>query len=442
VKLFVYGLLLFVVLFQGCSHKQFQALDVEQTFIEGFSDIPQDPKIYLQNYQDSKALKNAQKNYKEKYYRIWLNSPRTSLYEAMWPHRAFTCKGKYYGINLKRVECSFFDKMYLRANFAHYMEVAKKALTTNAVNLRAFPTQKVLFRDPNRAGEGFPFDYLQNSLIAPNKPLFVSHLSDNKEWAFVFSSFGSGWVKTKDIVYINDSDAKVWMEAKQVYLLKDQKDIVDKEGFLFRLRIGMMLPLIKENKEDYSVLVTSKKDIDIPVYKMIKISKRYASKKPLLFTQKNIATVLNELKTSQYGWGGMYEQRDCSATMRDFFAPFGIWLGRNSSVQARVGKVFSVLKLDSKQKIATIEQNAVPFETMLYRKGHIVLYVGKYNDKIIVFQNMWGIKTTDGKKSGRFVIGRSVFSTLEIGKNLSYYDPTSSFIQKMRSFNIVTQTKD
>ncbi len=438
-RFYIYLLLFFVVVFQGCSQKEFKVLDVDRSYIKGLSDIPQNPKIYLQNYNDAKVLKNAQKSYKEKYYRIWLKPPKTSLYEAMWPHRTFTCKGKYYGINLKRVECSFFDKMYLRANFAHYMEVSKKALTTKAVNLRAFPTQKVLFRDPNRAGEGFPFDYLQNSLIAPNKPLFVSHFSDNKEWAFVFSSFGSGWVQVNDIVFINDNDAKTWMEAKQVHIYDEGRDIVNHEKFLFRLRVGMMLPLVQEDQNSYSVLAVSKKDENSSIYKIIKISKRYASIEPLLFTKKNIATVLDKLKDSKYGWGGMYEQRDCSATMRDFFAPFGIWLGRNSSVQAKIGKVINLSNLSETQKIQKIKQDAIPFETMLYRKGHIVLYIGIYRGQIIIFQDMWGIKIKHAKQTGRKVIGKTVFSTLDMGENIPCFDNSSTFLKKLKSFNIVTQ---
>ena len=44
-----------------------------------------------------------------------------------------------------------------------------------------------------------------------------------------------------------------------------------------------------------------------------------------------------------YGYGGLYDNRDCSAMTRDLFAPFGLYLPRNSSEQARGGKVVPLL---------------------------------------------------------------------------------------------------
>jgi len=138
-----------------------------------------------------------------------------------------------------------------------------------------------------------------------------------------------------------------------------------------------------------------------------------------------------------YGWGGMYGQRDCSSTMRDFFAPFGVWLPRNSSKQAQVGKVISFEGMSDKEKLATIKKEGIAFRTLLYRHGHIVLYVGVYNGKVIVFQNMWGVTTRKDGKAGRFVVGRPVFSTLEIGKYLEFYDEKSSLLSHLTSMNII-----
>jgi cell wall-associated NlpC family hydrolase len=48
----------------------------------------------------------------------------------------------------------------------------------------------------------------------------------------------------------------------------------------------------------------------------------------------------NELIGEAYGWGGLYQNRDCSAMVRDMFSPFGIWLPRHSEDQAREGGEF------------------------------------------------------------------------------------------------------
>ena len=39
-----------------------------------------------------------------------------------------------------------------------------------------------MFYDPTQLGEGFPFDYNQNSAIKINTPIMVSHLSKDRAW--------------------------------------------------------------------------------------------------------------------------------------------------------------------------------------------------------------------------------------------------------------------
>ena len=86
--------------------------------------------------------------------------------------------------------------------------------------------------------------------------------------------------------------------------------------------------------------------------------------------------------------------------LMDIYSSFGILLPRNSSKQGAVGKVIDLSKLDDASKIEMIKEKAIPFETFLYKQGHIVLYVGIYNNKIIVFHNKWGIKTKECAKEG------------------------------------------
>ncbi len=423
----------------GCTQKRYLVLDLNDSEVRDLKELPQTPTAYIKNHQNASTLYDLQLEYKKRYYRIWTTSIDTNVTEVMWPHRLYNASRAFYGINLKRLESAFYERMLKRANFADYMHTAKKALTVRGTDMRAFPTSEVLLKHPNKPGEGFPFDYLQNSYIAANKPLLVSHFSIDKKWAFVFSSFTSGWVKSEDIVFLSESDADVWMRAKGVYIFHDKKPVVDKDGYLFKLRIGMMLPLVDEDENFYTVLAVQRKDLRTPVYKQIKVKKEYASLKPLLFNRENIVKLLSQLQNSRYGWGGMYGERDCSATMRDYFAPFGIWIGRNSGVQAKAGRVISLEGLSEDEKKAVIKKEGIPFETLLYRRGHIMLYLGTYNGKIIVFQNLWGVKTKSDEKSGRVVIGRAVYSTLELGKELPFYDAGASLIKKLKSMNIVTR---
>ena len=159
--------------FFGCSQKRLVTLDLNDSNVAELKSMPQEPWAYLQGYEDATVLKQAQSGYKEKFYRIWQEVPNISKEEVMWPHRVFNERKNFYGVNLKPLGASFYKKMENEANFGAYMSLSKKALTIRGTNIRAFPTDERMFKHPNIPGEGFPFDYLQNSFIAANKPLFV-----------------------------------------------------------------------------------------------------------------------------------------------------------------------------------------------------------------------------------------------------------------------------
>jgi len=432
--------LFIILLFTGCTSHKFLVLDTNESVLTKFKKLPQNPDVYLQNYKDSTTLKDSQKNYENSFYSVWIKEPQYSVYDVMWAYRAYKANNKTYGINLKPLQKEFFKKIQENSNFENYKTINKKAITIRTTNIREFPTDEVLFKNPHRAGEGYPFDYLQDSLIAANKPILISHFSKDKKWAFVFSSFSSGWIKSSDIVILNKQEVNKIINAKHAYIIKDFQPIYNQSGdFVYDLRIGMMLPVVSENNSTLTLLGVSKINLHKPYFFEFNVTKNIAQTKPMLFTKKNISKILNQLKNSKYGWGGMYAQRDCSSTMKDYFAPFGIWLGRNSSIQARKGRVISLKGLSVKEKKALIIKKGVPFETLLYKRGHIVLYIGIYKNKIMVFQNIWGLKTKYKNKTGRLVLGRAIFSPVDLGYGVGFVDQNNLIINKLLSMNIVTQ---
>ncbi len=436
-------LILLSLWFSSCSSKKITPTKVmlksedSNSSIYDLQNLPQDAQSYLQNITIS-PLKVTQDNYEKNYFRAWRKIPSDTKKTAMWPFRAYRV-GESYGENLQPLTKDFFARMKENANFDQYKSVNKYALTLGLLNIRAFPTSKPLLHDPSQAGEGFPFDYMQNSTVCANKPILISHYSQDRKWAYIFTSFTGGWVKVKDIVIIKEKYTKIWQKAQQVFLLKDGEPIYDTQGmFLFYSRIGMMLALIDEDKENYTVLtIASYKGLK-PLYLKSKISKKIASKGIITFSNKNIISILNQISKSKYGWGGIYEQRDCSSTLRDFYAPFGLWLPRNSSQQAKKGKVFNIEHLDDNEKIKFIKEKAVPFKTLLHKRGHILLFVGIYKNKIVAFHNLWGIKTKKNAKEGRFIIGRAVFSTLHLGLKQKDYDQDADILKNLKSINIVS----
>ena len=407
--------------------------------LDDLINIPQDISFYTKNLQDEKIY-DIQKKYEESYFSVWNieKSPRT-LDEIQWPFKVFNAD-RSYGENLLPIKKDFIDEMYKKSNFTQYNTLNKKALTLKYSNIRAFPTSKPLLRNPALAGEGFPFDYLQNSSINANVPLFVSHYSLDKQWVFVFNSFTFGWLKSDEVVFIDNQYALDWKNAQQVFITKEGVSLYNEDkDALFSTRIGMVFPLIAEDDTSYTILTVSTYKQNSALFNKSIISKDAATKKMLALTQTNINKIIKEVSKTNYGWGGVYGQRDCSSTLMDFYTPFGIWLPRNSSKQSEKGAVLDLSSLNDLEKIQRIKQEAIPFQTLLYKKGHIVLYAGIYKNEIIVFQNVWGVRTKEGNEEGRFLVGKTVFSTLKLGSELKNYDKKYELLRSIKSMNTVTR---
>ena len=394
--------------------------------------IKQDASFYNELKIKNDSL--LQDDFFNRYYAPWLKKDFLGKKEEhLWPFKTYTSNKEYYGNNRVIVQNDFFEKMKNLAYFDNYKKINKKAITVKYSNMRAFPTDQPLFLNFNKAGEGYPFDYLQTSSVAPNKPIIVSHYSKDRRYAYVSSSFTSGWIKNTDFAFIDDKSIEIWLNNKNAFITQDNIPIYNQyNDFIFKLRIGMILP-IKEDKiivanrlnNGKAELLYSKLDPTIYSLEFLKL--------------KMVPKIINKLLNVKYGWGGLYENRDCSSTIRDLFIPFGYWLPRNSSNQSQFGRVILLENLSIEEKIKTIKREAIAYKTLIYKQGHIVLYIGVDKNKdIVVMQNIWGISTvTPSGKDGRLIIGQNIISPLNIGEDLPYFNKKKLFIKNVTRMNIL-----
>jgi cell wall-associated NlpC family hydrolase len=306
------------------------------------------------------------------------------------------------------------------------------------MNIRALPTDKPLYKDPSKAGDGYPFDLLQNSSVNYNEPIFVSHTSKDGAWSYIFTNNASGWIPSDGVSYIDDTTALLIQKAEKVFITEDNVAFHDEANrFAAYSRVGMVLPLDREEGEHYYV-----KAIDTNnSIKILSLPKHSAHVGVSRLNKSDLIAIGTQLLKNTYGWGGMYGERDCSSMIRDFMTPFGIWLPRNSAAQSRKGEVVSFAGLSDDEKLFTIKQYGIPFETILYLKGHVLLYIGTYQESIMVMHNIWGIRTIDKQgNKGRHIIGKAVISTLELGAELDEFDPAMRLLTRLESMNIFTKT--
>jgi len=350
------------------------------------------------------------KAYNRKFFRPW-SRKRMNLSWRQRHWQFFFAKQKIYNRYGNRISKKWFKYQRQNSNFKAYESLLKSAITIRHTDLKIYPTEQDFYYNPKRTGEGFPFDYNQNSSININTPLIVSHYSKDKKWVYIRCSYAYGWLKVSDIAFISKYFKKQFMNNNYAVTIRDNLFIRDK-NFKTIVKLGTIFPIDSKTKK---YMIAERTKSGYAKIKLLKTQKKWIiAKKPIAFTPANVALISNQLIGERYGWGGKMFARDCSSLTRDFFAPFGIFLRRNSKEQRYDGKkVISLRYMSTKKKKRVILKRAKPFRSLLYVKGHIVLYVGKRKGEPIILHNYWGSRLNNHKKR---IFGRAILTTTQIGK--------------------------
>ena len=438
-----YPLILILFFLSGCLRPPDTIKDVRE--------LPQDHASYLKDTAKPKdplpAETQAQmdEDYNIIYFSVW--HQRQPFHAS--PDRVSSLFKKFgsspgYGENKKKHSVVWIKKLQQNAFLDNYPNALHFAITTRHTNLRMLPTQGPHFYKPGGDISGWPFDNLQISSVAANTPIFVCHLSADKSWALVETNFAFGWIPVEDYARVDDGFIKTWESGRYAVIIKDKTSILDAEGnFGLRTSIGQIFPLVNEMTDKLEILIAAADKNNCAVIKQAFVSRQIVAPKPLPLNYPNAIKIANELIDEPYGWGGLYGNRDCSAMTRDFFTPFGIWLPRHSEDQVKeVGTYIDLQGLDSAQKEKIILEKGIPYLSLLWRKGHVMLYIGEQNDRALIFHNAWGIKTIDlSGREGRKIIGKAVITTLYPGEELSSLAPDGLLIKNIAAMSILAPVK-
>jgi len=393
--------------------------------------IPQDPAYYAKQIKPwpKARQRRSDEAFNKKYFKPWkLKKLDIPMKDFGWEVR-FVTKNKIYTENGKQIPEAKYKHWIHNANYTWKDRVRRKAITTERTNVRALPTSTPFYLDPKRVGEGFPFNYNQNSALHMNVPLYISHFSKDRKWAFVRASYAFGWVKVRDIAFIDNAFIRTFRNGKYAMTIKDNLRLYDKKGKAVSfVKLGTLFPLAKDGKH---YLAAKRGAKGKALIEKVSVSNPVIiAKKPLPFTPQNVAKVAKEFYGEPYGWGGGYGCRDCSATTRDFLGVFGIFLRRNSSKQAKDGQAIPIKNIPIRAKKKKIIREADPFRSLLYVPGHIVLYLGEYKGEPVIMHTYWGIRKKDGSK---LVTGRTIITSTEPGKERHDTKENSRLINTLKT---------
>jgi hypothetical protein len=429
-------LLFFCLIGAGCAVRQ-------PATIADIRMLPQDAGVYLAHvkgpiFDPARQAKYFQQ-FKDRFFRPWHRiGPKHSAEIVFSGLKKYRIK-RLYGENNQPLSPDFLDSMARQSQPGTYPMRHQPAITVTHASIRVLPTHKPVFFGPLHPGRGFPFDMMQNSLVPAGTPVLVTHESKDRLWALVETDWVAGWVRHQEIAVVDEAVMADYSAHPLAGFTADQIPVIPEHSApVFSGRVGMALPM-KEPASDtgfVTVLAPVRNHLGNAELLEAGVPEQGIQRLPFPATPDNFAGLLNALMGQTYGWGGLYENRDCSALIQDVFAGFGLPLPRNSKDQADFGETIFLQGLSGPEKQDLIQTQGVPLQTLLYMPGHIMLYLGvdPASDHPVICHAMWGVTTRPplNTHTGRLVVGRTVITTLEPGKErFPLVQPKDLLVEKL-----------
>ena len=393
--------------------------------LDDLENIPQDATVFAETGGSPILEVDEQrlKKFEDYWYGPWTRTePKIcTAREFSWAAESFP-KQSIFGPNLLKVSASRVEAVTANAQLGQYPSRATYGITVRNTSMRALPSADPFFYDFRKAGEGYPFDYNQNSAVWAGTPLFLSHISQDGQFLATESPYACGWIDSRDIATVDREFVAKYRSTNLAAVRRDRIPISsDRTGFLFQGRIGMLLPMTTRDETGVYLLAPVADASRRASMTHVRLLDRDAAPFPLPFSEDQLAKVINEILGQPYGWGGLGGYRDCSSTILDVFRPFALPLPRNSRKQASAGRNVAIEQLSLAEKRERISATTVPFRTILNLDGHNMLYLGVFEGSPVAFHTIWGLRTESADEScaGRYLIGKSVITSLSPGRELS-----------------------
>lgn len=410
----------------GPSQRELSAYDaVDLTAFVGL--IPEKPFTASQE-------KRLREQYLKQWFSPWTDSilpPKSDLRIGL----SYLTKGTFYRENKRLADPAFLKKMTAQVNLETFPNAKSGGVAVRYTHLRYLPDYGGLFETP----DDFPFDVLQVTSIGPGTPLRLWHMSRDGLWVYVVAPFASGWVPVMDVATMGTKSIAWAMSRPLGSIVRDDVALLDKNTrrAMVSVAIGQHFPSVPQQPAQVYVPVRQAGG----QAKWVRAVAPEGTLRPFGagWSQAQMAGIASQVLGELYGWGGMFFHRDCSAMIRDMLAPFGLWLPRNSSAQAKQGGRFvSLAGLDIAEKKRRIVAQGRPFLTLLWLKGHIMVYVGSPYGEPMALHNIWAVRVRDPHGHvQKVVIGRAVVTDLAPGNALPDFDSSQSLLTRIEGMTFL-----
>jgi len=289
-------------------------------------------------------------------------------------------------------------------------------ITENAL-VRLLPTRDLFIQPPDQPGQGFAFDNLQYSVLWAGTPVYLLEQTRDQAWCKVLGADCAGWVQSRSLALAGADFIQHWRQAVQQdgleAVIASATPVLDFAGhYRGAAYIGSVFPRRRDAGRRPAILVPWRHPVTrqascVPAF----LAEGAGAALPWPYTPRNAARLWQTLLGRPYGWGNAQFNNDCSAELKHFFTPFGLWLPRYSSAQKAAGHTIDLSGLDLQGRLATLARIGRPYRSLLWFQGHVMLYLGPLpgdtRGGFMTYQNLWGLKPRSGPDF-RAIVGAAV----------------------------------
>jgi len=315
----------------------------------------------------------------------------------------------------KQVTKAYYDNLNENLNIEGIKMESKVqyGITVRRTKMQCYPTDDSLFKEE----DNYEFNRFMETAVYPTEPLIILSASKDNKWFFAQTYNYLAWIPAEDVAITTKEELFKYVNVKEFLVTTGKRAFtvnnpLNNETSELKFDMGVKIPLASKDEigdEIYGQNPTGNYVVKLPTrdnngnmaLKYALISK--TEDVNLGYLPYNKKTILNQafkFLGERYGWGGMFEGRDCSGFVLDIYRSMGVMLPRNTGEQAKItlAKTYNIpteMTLSERKELI----DGVDIGSELYMPGHVVLYLGKYNGEQYMIHNFSGFykKGEDGK---------------------------------------------
>ncbi len=342
--------------------------------------------------------------------------------------KAFPVDPRYDGLG-QEVTAAEKEQIIKRSNFQGIADEIKVefGILVRKQNLRAFPTDTVFAPSPDK----IDMDRFQLTSLSANNPVAVLHKSSDDKWAYVQSTIYRGWLKSNSIALVkNRNEIFDLLNTDRFLVVSGNRVETEPNPFIpeisnIQYQMGDILPLAAPGEIPDSIPPGNHQAqsaegsyvIKIPVrdeggyfqVKLALIARRNDLHEGYLpYTRASLISQTFKMLGERYGWGGLFDRRDCSRFIMDIYRSVGVILPRDAGAQEE-GTAGEFIRFSGSINEREELLNRLEAGDPLYMKGHVMVYLGRVGDRYYVIHDGAGYAVRDRSGEVKPVTVHGVF---------------------------------